>query len=129
MGKIMKTKNILKNIAIAGLLTTVVIGAAYAQQLVVNEGAICQLLQSLQGIFRLLRNLTFIGAAFILLGWAWAYIQKGEFKWKDDEKNKWIAMLVGFLLLFGVGAILSFLMTATGANLVGGIGCDIAAGW
>ena len=117
----MRFKNILKNIAIAGVLAGLFIGAAHAQALV-NASAVCQLLESLKSVFQLLRTLAFIGAAFIIMAWGWAWITAGEFK-MDDAKKKGIAMLVGFVLLAAVGVILSFLISSTGAQTMG---CDFS---
>lgn len=113
----MKIKSILKNFALAGLIVIIAAGAASAN---VNENAICQLMESLQSVFKILRTLAFIGAAFMIAGWAWGYISAGaigkEGKWADEVKQKGIALIVGFILLFGVGMILTFLTSATGAK-------------
>lgn len=100
------------NMAIIGVMTA---GPAMAA---VNENGLCTLLAYLRGVFNMLRTMAFIGAAFIIANWAWGYISKGEVK-MDDLKNKGAGMLVGFILLFGVGMILSFLMTASGAKTIG----------
>lgn len=98
--------------AIIGVMTA---GPAMAA---VNEEGLCELLTDLRGVFNMLRTMAFIGAAFIIANWAWGYISKGEVK-MDDLKNKGAGMLVGFILLFGVGMILSFLMTTSGAKTIG----------
>jgi len=86
----------------------------------------CAALQKLHGVFNLLRTLAFIGAAFYIAGWAWDFIAKGEAK-MDDVKKKGIGLIVGFSLLFLVGVILSFVMSATGAKF---IGCpEVIKGW
>lgn len=100
------------NMAIIGVMTA---GPAMAA---VNEEGLCELLTDLRGVFNMLRTMAFIGAAFIIANWAWGYISKGEVK-MDDLKNKGAGMLVGFILLFGVGMILSFLMTTSGAKTIG----------
>lgn len=84
----------------------------------VNENAICLLLGDLKGVFGMLRTFCFIGAAFIIAGWAWGFISKGEAK-MDDLKNKGAGMLVGFILLFSIGLILQFLVSASGARTLG----------
>ncbi|MCL2737640.1 MAG: hypothetical protein FWE17_02145 [Alphaproteobacteria bacterium] len=117
----MTLKNILKGSLFAGLGLIVGIGAAYAGPATtaqVNQDAICALVASLEGVFRLLRTLAFIGAAFIIMAWAWDFISKGDPK-LEDVKKKGVGMIVGFLLLFMVGAILQFLMTAGGRAAIG----------
>ena len=77
-------------------------------------------------VFRILRTLAFVGAAFIIAGWAWGYISKGEVK-LDDLQKKGTGMLVGFVLLFGIGIVLSFFLSSAGMSA---IGCDnIILGW
>jgi len=114
----MKRKNILKSFAFAGLFAFGFAFAAQAQQALVNTSAICDLVTSLKSVFELLRTLAFIGAAFIIAGWAWGYISSGALgkdnKWADEFKGKGIAMIVGFALLFGVGMMLQFLINASG---------------
>ena len=83
-----------------------------------SDSGMCAALQSLHGVFNILRTLAFIGAAFYIAGWAWGYITKGEVG-MDDVKKKGIALLVGFSLLFMIGVLLSFIMSATGAKFVG----------
>jgi len=62
--------------------------------------------------------LAFIGAAFYIAGWAWKYISSGDAK-TDDIIKQGKGLLVGFILLFLVGVILSFLVSASGARLAG----------
>lgn len=100
------------NLALIGIMTA---GPAMAA---VNENGLCILLRDLHGVFNMLRTLAFIAAAFIIANWAWGFISKGEVK-MDDLKNKGTGMLVGFILLFSIGLILSFLMTTSGAKTVG----------
>lgn len=100
------------NFAIIGMM---VASPAFA---VVNESAMCLFMNDLRGVFNMLRTFAFIGAAFLIAGWAWGYISKGEAK-MDDLKNKGSGLLVGFILLFSVGLILQFLVSATGAKALG----------
>jgi len=79
---------------------------------------LCALIIKMHDVFALLRTLAFVGAAFVIAGWAWGYISKGEVK-MDDLKNKGTGMLVGFVLLFGIGVVLSFFMSQGGMNLIG----------
>ncbi len=90
------------------------------------DKAMCEALTKLHDVFNLLRTLAFIGAAFYIAGWAWGYISKGEAK-MDDIKNKGLGLIVGFSLLFLVGVILTFIMSASGAKF---IGCaDVIKSW
>ncbi len=80
-----------------------------------EETAVCKLINDLKPIINTLRTLAFVGAAFVLMDWAWGFIQKGEVG-KDDLKNKGVGMLVGFFLLFGVGILLHFVGSKGGAS-------------
>lgn len=77
--------------------------------------AVCDLIDSLKPVINVLRTLAFVGAAFVLMDWAWGYIKAGDVK-KDDLKDKGIGMFVGFFLLFGVGMILQFVGSTKGAG-------------
>lgn len=68
---------------------------------------VCDLLGKLKPVINTLRTLAFVGAAFILMDWAWGYIKAGKVEKKDLEE-KGIGMFVGFFLLFGVGILLQF---------------------
>ena len=107
------------NFAIICLMTA---GPAFAAgEKTLNTSAFCQLFAKLHDIFNLLRIAAFIGAAFYIAGWAWEFISKpGDMK-VDKIKEKGTGLLVGFILLFMVGIILSFVLSATGMKLVG---CD-----
>lgn len=91
------------------------------------ENDMCALITRLKGVFGLLRTLAFVGAAFYIAGWAWDFIKGGEAK-MDDVKKKGIGLLVGFSLLFMIGLVLSFLLSASGQ---GAIGCKevITGNW
>ncbi|MCL1785663.1 MAG: hypothetical protein FWG39_00745 [Alphaproteobacteria bacterium] len=118
----MKIKNILKNFAMAGVFMAVFAAAAYAQAqggTTINQRELCPLIFSLQEVFKLLRTLCFVGAAFIIMSWAWGYIKAGKIeKWDEDVKTKGIALIVGFILLFGVGMMLTFLTSTVGHTLL-----------
>ncbi len=88
--------------------------------------AACDLIKELKPIINTLRTLAFIGAAFVLMDWAWGWIQKGEVG-KDDLKNKGIAMFVGFFVLFGVGLILQFVGSSAGSDYFGCVKDALAA--
>ena len=89
-----------------------------------STNGLCQLIQQMQGVFNILRTLAFVGAAFVIAAWAWGYISKGEVK-MDDLQKKGTGMLVGFVLLFGLGVVLSFFMSQGGQGV---LGCAIT-GW
>ena len=101
------------NLAIIAVMVSMPAFAAPAA-----NNSMCELVKSMKGIFGILRTLAFVGAAFYIAGWAWGYISKGEAK-MDDIKGKGIGLLVGFALLFMIGAILSFLLSATGMHTLG----------
>ena len=82
-----------------------------------NQGA-CDLIKSLKPVIQTLRTLAFIGAAFVLMDWAWGWIKGGKVE-KDDLKDKGIGMFVGFFILFGVGLILQFVGSTAGADYFG----------
>ena len=77
--------------------------------------AIDNLLVALKPIFEVLSILAFVGAGFIIAGWAWGFIAAGEVKF-DDVKKKGMGMIIGFILLFAIGAILRFLVGVAGGN-------------
>lgn len=99
-----------------------------AQALEVTD-EMCKLIAKMQDVFKLLRILAFVGAGFYMAGWAWTYISKaGDDKSGfslEDVKKKGIGLLVGFTLLFAIGVVLSFLLSATTKD---GGGC-IVEGW
>lgn len=88
---------------------------------------VCQLIEKMQDVFQILRVLAFVGSGFYIAGWAWDYISKGEAK-MDDLKKKGTGLLVGFTLLFAIGIVLSFVLSAAGQEM---IGCSeqLIGGW
>jgi len=118
----MKLKRFVRDFMIAGLIVAASANLALAAQ--VDESAICALINELQGVFRILRTLAFIGAAFMIAMWAWDFIAGGDPK-LTEIKKKGLALLVGFVMLFAVGAILTFAM----AGNLPGVSCDITRGW
>ena len=100
------------NMAIIGMM---VASPAFA---VVNESAMCLFMKDLRGVFNMLRTFAFIGAAFMIAGWAWGYISSGKAEIKD-LKDKGTGLLVSFILLFSVGLILQFLVSASGGKALG----------
>jgi len=93
--------------------------ASAAPAFAANDG-LCNLVAKLGGLLGTLRTLAFIGAGFSIAGWAYGFISAGKVEMKDI-KEKGIGLLVGFVLLFGIGAVLSFLMSAAGEG--GSMGC------
>ena len=83
--------------------------------------AICVLLRKLEPLFSTLSILAFVGAGFIIAGWAWGFISAGKVD-MGDVKTKGISMIVGFVLLFAIGAVLQFLLSASSVN--GILGCE-----
>ena len=86
-----------------------------------TNDAICKLMEQFAGVFSTLRLLAFIGAGFIIAGWAWGWISSGKGVDIKDVKDKGIGMLVGFIVLFSIGAILSAFMAMAGEG--GSLGC------
>ncbi len=122
-------KGLLKKIGFAGavIMAGASMPALAAAAAGINANGICGLIGQMYGVFKILRTLAFVGAAFIIAGWAWGYISKGEVK-LDDLQKKGTGMLVGFVLLFGIGIVLQvFLFTNNGLAL---IGCqDLITNW
>lgn len=109
------------NFAIIALMTSL---PAFAAEKDFNVGTdMCELIKSLQNVFHILRAAAFIGAAFFIAGWAWSYIVNAGDKDKggtvEDLRKKGTSLLVGFSLLFLIGVVLSFIMSAAGLKLVG----------
>ena len=126
-------KKMLKKIGFAGLVILAGATVAVAAQPgaggvgVVNNDGLCGLIIQMQGVFKILRTLAFVGAAFLVAQWAWSFIKAGEVK-MDDLKDKGTGLLVGFILLFSVGAVLQFLLSSTGMNAIGCVP-ELTAGW
>ncbi|MDR1361000.1 MAG: hypothetical protein LBJ18_01670 [Rickettsiales bacterium] len=105
-------KSILKKLAFAGFV--IVAGASVAGAAPNAPVAdVCALIGSMQGVFKTLRTLAFVGAAFCIAGWGWGFIAAGEAK-MDDLKKRGIGLLVGFTLLFGIAVVLQFLPGISG---------------
>lgn len=115
-------KNILKKIGLAGVVVLAAGGAAMAAGAAggvgVNESGLCALIGQMYGVFKILRTLAFVGAAFIIAGWAWGFISSGKFE-MDDLRKKGTGMLVGFVLLFGIGVVLQFFLSSAGLEVIG----------
>lgn len=126
-------KKMLKKIGFAGLVILAGATVAVAAQPgaggvgVVNNDGLCGLIIQMQGVFKILRTLAFVGAAFLVAQWAWSFIKAGDVK-MDDLKDKGTGLLVGFILLFSVGAVLQFLLSSTGMNAIGCVP-ELTTGW
>lgn len=123
-------KKLMKKLGFAGVATIAGTAVAMAAQapagVGVNMSGLCALIGQMYGVFQILRTLAFVGAAFIIAGWAWGYISKGDVK-LDDLQKKGTGMLVGFVLLFGIGVVLQFFLSSTGLGM---IGCsDLITSW
>lgn len=126
-------KKMLKKIGFAGLVILAGATVAVAAQPgaggvgVVNNDGLCGLISQMQGVFKILRTLAFVGAAFLVAQWAWGFIKAGDVK-MDDLKDKGTGLLVGFILLFSVGAVLQFLLSSTGMDAIGCVP-ELTTGW
>jgi len=107
-------KKVMNKINMA-IISMMVASPAFAT---VNDSAMCLFMKDLRGVFNMLRTFAFIGAAFMIAGWAWGYISSGKAEIKD-LKDKGTGLLVGFILLFSVGLILQFLVSASGGRALG----------
>ena len=108
----------MKKISRYFLMATVSLSMFAQNAFAEEQTGICKLISELAPVIRTLRILAFLGAAFVLMDWAWGFIKAGEVK-KDDLKDKGIGMFVGFFLLFGVGLILTFVASTGGQDYLG----------
>ena len=93
------------NFAIVGLMASMAPAMA-------AESGLCGLITQLGGLLKTLRTLAFIGAGFLIAQWAWEFIASPDKVKLETFKQKGVGMLVGFILLFGIGAVLSFFIGA-----------------
>lgn len=115
MKKLMKRLNF----AIIGVMASVSSSMAAASG---ANGALCKLAEEFGDIFSIIQTLAFVGAGITIAGWAWGYISGGKAIDPTKEvKEKGIPMLIGFILLFGIGTVLSIFMSMTGEG--GDLGC------
>mgnify|MGYP001777986568 CR=1 FL=1 len=126
-------KSLLKKIGVAGFVMLAGGAAALADPAAggvaaANADGLCGIINEMYGVFKVLRTLAFVGAAFIIAGWAWGYISAGKGVDMEDLKKKGTGMLVGFVLLFGIGVVLQFfIFSDTGLSA---IGCeDVISKW
>ncbi len=96
------------------VLSTLIINASMAAEPTFTVGKeMCDMIKELQDVFKILRTLAFLGAAFILAKYGWEAISTGKVGGKDlieGVKTTGISMIVGFALLFVIGVILSVLI-------------------
>ena len=97
------------NFAIIGVMASVPAMAAGN----INQ-ALCDLAEQFGEIFSAIRLLAFVGAGITIAGWAWGYISAGKIDAIKEVKEKGIAMLIGFILLFGIGTLLTVFMNMAG---------------
>ena len=109
-------KKLSKYFMVATFSLSMVIQNAFAAT--ADQSGVCKLIEGLSPVIKTLRTLAFIGAAFVLMDWAWGWIEKGTVE-KKDIKDKGIALLVGFFVLFGVGIVLSFVVSNSGMDYLG----------
>lgn len=115
MKKLMKRLNF----AIIGLMVSA--SSAMAMPSAADK-ALCDLAEEFGDIFSIIQTLAFVGAGITIAGWAWGYISGGKAIDPTKEvKEKGIPMLIGFILLFGIGTVLSIFMSMTGEG--GRLGC------
>ena len=89
----------------------------------------CSIFETIHKVFNMLRVLAFVGAAFCIGGWAWAYISKGEVG-MEDVKKKGIGLLVGFVLLMGISVLLTWLINSSVMQQQLGLEClDVFETW
>lgn len=110
----------------AFLVVLLVCSTAHAADNIASK-EFCDLIQELQGAFKILRTGAFVGAGFMLAKYAWEAITTNKIASKEMTeglKTVGIPMIVGFTLLFSIGIVLSFL--ANGENF----GCpQLLSGW
>ena len=114
MKKLMKKLNF----AIIGIMASVPAMAAPSANI---KATVCALAVEFGNIFSLLRTLTFVAAGFTIATWAWGWISKPADLKFDDVQKKGLGMLIGFIILFSLGAIISAFMAMTGEG--GPFGC------
>lgn len=117
MKKLMKKVNF----AIIGLMASVSAASAASAANGADE-ALCMLAEKFGDIFSIVQTLAFVGAGVTIAGWAWGYIIGAKAIDPTKEvKEKGLPMLIGFILLFGIGTVLSIFMAMTGEG--GSLGC------
>ncbi len=108
------TNKYLKPMALAAFVMAATVSTGYAD---VPDVQVGKLSAEMFKIFKILRSLAFIGAAFILAGKAWGWIKAGKVEWENEMKGSGMAMIVGFFVLFSIGMIIG-LFIPEGGNVV-----------
>lgn len=126
----MKMKGLMNkvNFAIIGLMVSCPAFAEVSR--IADDSGLCNLIKKMQDVFKILRTLAFIGAAFYIAAWAWDFIAKGtEDKAMTTLKQKGTGLLIGFTLLFIIGIVLSAVLAAAGEG--GALHCvnELTKGW
>jgi len=106
------------NFAIIGIMAS-----APAMAAANINNAICELAKQFRPIFSAFRTLAFIGAGITIAGWAYGWIKEGDKFKAEDAGKKGFGMLIGFVVLFALGGIVTAFMSMTDAG--GSLGCDI----
>ena len=112
----------MKKVGFALLAMLVAVPAMAATSPDLTE-TVCALMEQFGSVFNILRILAFVGAGFTIASWAWGWISGGKGPDTKDLKEKGIGLLVGFAVLFGLGAILSAFMSMAGDG--GSLGCVV----
>ncbi len=117
------------NIMFFALVLSVVSLPAFAAT---DTSGLCELIAEMQGIFKVLRTLAFVGVGFILAKYAWEAISTGKLNGETElvkgVQKTGIPMLIGLIMLFMIGTILQVLSSASGAELVG-CSAELFQGW
>lgn len=111
------------NFAVVAMMASAASAFAANGRFNINSSGLCGLIDQLYDVFKLLRTFAFVGAAFIIAGWAWTYISKAGEKEGgpslDDAKKKGMGLLVGFGLFFMIGVVLTFITSTVGQETIG----------
>ena len=114
----------LKTLAVMSLATICAVSPDFVLAADTSSGSkngLCELIAKLGGVFKVLRVLAFVGAAFFIAGWAWEFISGGKVD-TAKVKDRGIALIVGFSLLFLIGIALGALLDA--ASPGGSLDCE-----
>ena len=115
-------KKVMNKFSFAAVALIASASSAFAAK--ADYSGLCNLIKELGGLLVTLRIMAFIGAGFIIAKWAWEFISAGKVE-LSKVQEKGIGLLVGFVLLFAIGAVLTFLMGAAGEG--GSLGCASSA--
>ena len=107
------------------LISLMVSTPLFAEEL--NAAPFCEFFHKLYSVFNILRIADVVGAACYIAGWAWEFISGGKAEMKTI-KEKGTGLLVGFILLFMVCVLLSFVLSASGMRMMK-CGNDLVTKW